>query len=36
MGKMMSKSAEGAWKVTTTVAANVLTKALEAHYGMHP
>ena len=36
MGKMIQKSAEGAWKVTTTVAANVLTKALEAHYGMRP
>jgi hypothetical protein len=36
MGKMMQKSAEGAWKVTTTVGANLLTKALEMHYGIHP
>ena len=36
MGKMVSKSAEGGWKVATTVAGNLLTKALEAHYGMHP
>jgi hypothetical protein len=36
MGKMVQKSAEGAWKVTTTVGANLLTKALEMYYGMHP
>jgi AbiTii len=36
MGKMVQKSAEGAWKVTTTVGANLLTKALEKYYGMHP
>jgi hypothetical protein len=37
MGKMIAKSAEGGWKVATTVAANLLTKALEAHYGIiHP
>lgn len=36
MGKMVSKAATGAWKVGTDVAAKVLTKALEQHYGLPP
>jgi hypothetical protein len=33
IGKMVQKSAEGSWKVTTTVASNVLTSAIKAYYG---
>jgi hypothetical protein len=34
IGKMISKSAQGAWKVATNVAADFLTKALCAYYGI--
>jgi len=33
IGKMISKSAQGIWNVTTTVASNVLSKALGRFYG---
>ena len=36
IGKMISKSAQSAWKVTTNVAADFLTKALCAYYGIPP
>ena len=34
VGKMIQKSAEGTWKIGTTVAANLLTTALKSYYGM--
>jgi hypothetical protein len=34
MGKMLQKSAEGTWKVGTTVAANLLTSAIKSYYGI--
>jgi len=34
IGKMITRSAEGAWNVTTTVAANLLSKALAQYYGL--
>jgi hypothetical protein len=34
MGKMVAKSAEGAWKVTTDVATKLLVEAIKTHYGM--
>lgn len=33
---MISKAATEAWKVGTDVAAKVLTKAVEQHYGLPP
>jgi hypothetical protein len=36
MGKMVAKSAEGAWKVGTEVASKLLLKAIQTHYGMPP
>jgi AbiTii len=36
MGKMVTKSAEGAWKVGTDVAGKLLVEALKRHYGMSP
>ena len=34
MGKMVTKSAEGVWKVGTDVAAKLLVEAIKTHYGM--
>lgn len=34
LGKMVSKSAQGVWKVGTSVASQVLTKALLGYYGL--
>ena len=34
LGKMVSKSAQGVWKVGTAVASNVLSKALAEYYGL--
>jgi hypothetical protein len=34
MGKMVAKAANGVWKVSTTVAADVLSKALLGYYGI--
>jgi len=34
IGKMVQKSAEGTWKVTTNVASNVLTSAIKNFYGI--
>lgn len=34
LGAMLKKSAEGTWNVATTVAADVLTKALNRYYGL--
>lgn len=34
IGKMLQKSAEGTWKIGTTVAANVLTTAIKLYYGI--
>jgi hypothetical protein len=34
IGKMITRSAEGAWAVTTTVASNLLSKALAQYYGL--
>lgn len=36
MGKMLQKSAEGTWKIGTTVAANLLTSAIKSYYGIPP
>ena len=36
MGKMIQKSAEGTWKIGTTVAANLLTSAIKSYYGIPP
>ena len=36
IGKMVAKSAEGAWKVSTDVGSKLLLEAIKAHYGMHP
>jgi hypothetical protein len=36
IGKMVTKSAEGAWKVGTDVASKLLVEALKRHYGMPP
>jgi len=33
LGKMISKAASGSWKIATSVAANLLTKALMQYYG---
>ena len=33
MGKMISKAASGAWKVTTTAASKILTEAIGSYYG---
>jgi hypothetical protein len=33
-GKMVAKSAQGLWKVGTSVASNILTKALAEYYGL--
>jgi hypothetical protein len=35
MGKMVGKAATGAWSVSCTVAANLLTAGLKQFYGMH-
>jgi hypothetical protein len=35
VGKMVTKSAEGAWKVGTDAASKLLVDAVKAHYGMH-
>jgi hypothetical protein len=35
IGKMITKSAEGAWKVGTDAASKLLVDAIKAHYGMH-
>mgnify|MGYP001601343944 CR=1 FL=1 len=34
MGRMIAKAAQGAWKVTTTVASNLLSKAMAQYYGL--
>lgn len=34
LGKMISKAADGSWKIATSVAANLLTKALMQYYGI--
>lgn len=34
LGKMVSKAASGAWKISTSVASNVLAKALTNYYGL--
>ena len=34
LGRMVSKAANGSWKIATDVAANLLTKALMHYYGM--
>jgi hypothetical protein len=34
IGKMIQKSAEGTWKIGTTVAANLLTSAIKLYYGI--
>ncbi len=34
LGKMLTKAASGAWKVGTSAAADVLTAALKAYYGL--
>jgi AbiTii len=34
IGKMVAKSAEGAWKVGTDVASKLLVEGIKAHYGM--
>jgi hypothetical protein len=34
VGKMLQKSAEGTWKIGTTVAANLLTSAIKLYYGI--
>jgi hypothetical protein len=34
IGKMLQKSAEGTWKIGTTVAANILTTAIKLYYGI--
>jgi len=34
IGEMVSKSAQGLWNVTTTIASNILTKAVEQYYGL--
>jgi adenylosuccinate lyase len=34
IGKMTAKSAQGIWNVTTTIASNVLSKALAQYYGL--
>jgi hypothetical protein len=34
LGKMISKTADGSWKIATSVAANILTKALMQYYGI--
>lgn len=34
IGKMVSKAAEGTWKVSTTVAANILASYLKQYYGL--
>lgn len=34
IGKMLAKAGTGAWKVTTTVAGNMLTKAIASYYGL--
>jgi hypothetical protein len=34
IGKMISKAASGVWKVSTSVAADILTKAILKYYGM--
>lgn len=36
MGKMLQKSADGTWKIGTTVAANLLTTAIKSYYGIPP
>lgn len=33
-GKMLQKSAEGTWKMGTTIAANLLTSAIKSYYGI--
>jgi hypothetical protein len=36
VGKMIAKSAEGAWKAGTDAASKLLVDAIKNHYGMHP
>ena len=36
VGKMVTKSAEGAWKVGTDAATKLLVDAIKSHYGLHP
>jgi len=36
VGKMIAKSAEGAWKVGTDVASKLLIEVIKKHYGMNP
>ena len=36
IGKMIAKSAEGAWKVGTDVSSKLLVEAIKRHYGMQP
>jgi len=35
LGKMVTKSAEGAWKVGSDLASKLLVEAIKVHYGMH-
>lgn len=36
LGKMLQKSAEGTWKIATTAAADLLTRAINSYYGLPP